>query len=103
MDEIHKLGGIDPAKVYETKRGEILSKSNKPGETGFNDYLKGFISEVNDLQLEATGKIEKLASGEIKDMHEVMVAVNEADTSFKIMMEIRNRLMTAYKEIEKMK
>ena len=42
------------------------------------------------------------ASGEIKNVHDVMIAVEEADIAFQLMMEIRNKLMKAFEEVIKM-
>ncbi|RKY86908.1 flagellar hook-basal body complex protein FliE, partial [candidate division KSB1 bacterium] len=44
----------------------------------------------------------KLLTGEIKDVHDVMVAVEKANTSFELMMEIRNKMLDAYREIMRM-
>ena len=68
----------------------------------FQDVLKSFIGQVNDLQLNMDRKIDQFASGEIKDLHEVMIAVEEADIAFQLMMEIRNKLMTAFEDVMKM-
>jgi len=104
MNEINpsSISKIDIAKIYKQQQESII-KGNKTGESSdFKGVLKGFMNEVSDLQHQANDKLEKLATGEIKDIHEVMIAATEADTSFKIMMEIRNKLMAAYKEIAKM-
>ena len=85
------------------KHGVYDKLSSKPQNSEFKDLLSGFIHDVNDLQLQAKDQIEKLATGEVKDLHQVLVASTEADTSFKIMMDIRNRLMAAYKEIKSLK
>ena len=78
--------------------GEVERKGAAP----FQDILKGFIDEVNDLQLNVDKKIDMFASGEIKNVHEVMIAVEEADVAFQLMMEIRNKLVKAYDEVMKM-
>lgn len=93
---------IDVGKLYEQKKTSMLGQTNEGQSAGFKEVLSGFMSDVNDLQNKADDKIGKLASGEVKDLHEVMVAVTEADTSFKIMMEMRNKLMEAYREVMKM-
>ncbi|EKD26319.1 MAG: Flagellar hook-basal body complex protein FliE [uncultured bacterium] len=104
MNEINpsNISKIDVKKLYESKKNEILKNQSASGSPGFKNMLDGYMKDVNDLQVKADEKIEKLATGEIKDIHEVMVAATEADTSFKIMMEMRNKLMSAYKEISKM-
>ncbi|MBN2144524.1 MAG: flagellar hook-basal body complex protein FliE [Candidatus Aureabacteria bacterium] len=102
MNEINasRLTHIGLDKISEKLKTGV--KKNETDGPGFNEILKGFMTEVNDLQLKAEDKIEKLATGEVKDIHEVMTAVTEADTSFRIMMDIRNKLMNAYKEVMKL-
>ncbi len=97
---------IDPnlfQEINPLKQGQkIADPKTKTDAAGFKEMLTGFMKEVNDLQLQSDDKLEKLATGEIKDVHEVLIAATEADTSFRIMMDIRNKLMAAYKEIIKM-
>ena len=95
VDKISGLGPIDSGDVKGV--GKTSSEDN-----GFKKVLQKFLSEVNDMQLNADETIKKLASGEIKDLHQVMTALAEADISFKMMMTIRNKLIEAYKEIMKM-
>ena len=53
------------------------------------------------MQNNAAESVQKLATGEITDIHQVMIAMNEADVAFKLMMEVRNKLFAAYKEVTK--
>ena len=105
MNEINpgNISKVDIAKIFEKQKKSMLEGTSGKDSAGFSKLLKGFMSEVNDLQLQANDKLEKLATGEIKDLHEVMIAATEAETSFKIMMELRNKLVAAYNEISKMK
>ena len=57
---------------------------------------------MNGLQLKAGESIDSFASGEVENVHEVMIAMTKAEVSFKFMMETRNKLIDAYKEIMKM-
>lgn len=68
----------------------------------FGDLLHRSLTEVNDLQLQADASIERLARGEIQDVHQVMIAAEEAGVAFELVMEIRNRLMEAYQELMRM-
>ncbi len=76
--------------------------ASKPGgrpEIDFADVLKESIGKVNELQLNAEAAMEKLSKGEVKDLHEVLVAVEEANLAFMTMMQIRNKLLDAYQEL----
>ncbi|MGZ8365366.1 MAG: flagellar hook-basal body complex protein FliE [Nitrospira sp.] len=72
------------------------------GASGFMDSLKSAIGKVNDTQLEAGRTVGDLMTGETQDLHRTMVALQQADVSFQLMMQIRNKLVTAYEEIQRM-
>lgn len=70
--------------------------------SGFMDTLQHAISKVNDIQLEASQATEALMTGQTQNIHQTMVALQEADVSFQLMMQIRNKLVSAYEEIQRM-
>lgn len=72
------------------------------GASGFLDSLKSAIGTVNDTQLEAARAIDALMTGETQDLHRTMIAMEEASVSFQLMMQIRNKLVAAYEEIQRM-
>lgn len=72
------------------------------GTSGFLDSLKSAIGKVNDAQMDARQAVDALMTGETQDIHRTMVALQEADVSFQLMMQIRNKLVTAYEEIQRM-
>ncbi len=72
------------------------------GETSFANVLADAVTEVQRLQTEADTQIQKLVSGEVKDVTEAMVAVEKADVSFQTMMAIRNKMVAAYEEVMRM-
>ena len=65
----------------------------------FTTALERAMGEVNALQLRAGESIERLARGEVEDVHQVMIAAEEASVAFDLMMEIRNKLLDAYQEL----
>ena len=74
----------------------------KEGGDTFSDTLKKFVDDVNTLQNQATDSIEKLGTGEITNVHQVMIAVEKAGTAMDFMLEIRNKIVEAYQEIMRM-
>jgi len=71
-------------------------------EVSFQESIKNFIYDVDKLQEISKGKIEDFIAGEISDVHEVMIAVEKASTSFQLLMELRNKMLDAYQEIKRM-
>ena len=55
------------------------------------------------MQNKADASIQKMVTGEIKDVHQVMLAVGEAKVAFNLLLEIRNKTMDAYHEVMQMK
>ena len=68
-------------------------------KTSFGDMFKSFVSDVNHLQNQAGESIQKMVAGEIKDPHQVMLAVGEAKMALNLLIEIRNKVMEGYNEI----
>jgi len=72
------------------------------GSSSFGDVLNKSIDEVNRNQLEADRAVKELVAGRNKNIHETMLTLERADTSLKMMMQVRNKVLEAYKEIMKM-
>ena len=68
----------------------------------FKNVLGQYFDDVNVLQHEKDAQIQRLAAGEVEDIAEVTMAMNEAETSFQLMMEIRNKLVDAWNEVKNM-
>lgn len=76
--------------------------SNVEGSKTFGDFLMDSISEVNSMQHQADSAVQKLASGESKNLHETLLTVEKAEIAFKTMNKVRSKVIDAYKEIMRM-
>jgi flagellar hook-basal body complex protein FliE len=74
----------------------------KQAATTFSDILRKSVEEVNLHQHQADHAIKELVAGRTKNIHETMLAVERADTSLKLMMQVRNKVLDAYREIMRM-
>jgi flagellar hook-basal body complex protein FliE len=84
--------------------GQTAQQSPRPNQSNvsgitFNDTLRSYINEANDLQISADRDIQRMIAGEDIDAHEVMIAVEKANMSFEMVMEIRNKMLEAYREV----
>lgn len=70
--------------------------------TGFGKVLDESIAKVNLDQVEADRAIKEMIAGRNKNIHETMLAIERADSSLKMMMQVRNKVLEAYKEVMKM-
>lgn len=91
-------------------RSTAAQASGKPqasapvaGTTDFAQVLKNSIDKVNTTQSQATDMAEKLAAGDTsQNLHEVMIALQTASVSFQEMVQVRNKLVTAYQDMMNM-
>lgn len=93
-----KIQPFGPDAIGQGEKKE-QQRANQTGKGSFGEFLKQSIKEVNELQNEADKSITDFATGENKNIHEVMMSVQKADLSFKLMQQIRNKLVDAYKEV----
>ncbi|MGM0485961.1 MAG: flagellar hook-basal body complex protein FliE [Planctomycetota bacterium] len=80
-----------------------LTEVTKNGEASFKNLLVEGINQVNSMQQQADQAVEQLVTGEEVDPATVLTSIQKADMSFRMMMQIRNKLMQAYEEIKNMR
>lgn len=78
------------------------SKLELPQAGGFNGVLTNAIDQVNQLSGTASGQINNMLHGGNADISSVMIAVEKADIAFQLMMQVRNKIVSAYQDVEKM-
>jgi flagellar hook-basal body complex protein FliE len=72
------------------------------GEGNFGSVLKTAINQVEDLHGSAEQQVTDLLKGDRSDVHNVMIAVEKADIAFQLMMQVRNKIVSAYQEVSHM-
>ena len=87
-----------------TRSGSLTGPkgADGPQKEDFNSHLKNALGEVNDLQQKADQAIQQLVGEGKGDLQETMIALEKADVSFRLMMQIRNKVLEAYQEIMRM-
>ena len=85
---------VPPHRTLEAPRGS--------GQD-FKSVLLDSLDEVNRLQTEADEGVQKFLTGESKNVAEVMAAVNKAGIAFDLLMEVRNKMVEAYQEIQQIR
>ncbi|OFZ20294.1 MAG: flagellar hook-basal body complex protein FliE [Bdellovibrionales bacterium RBG_16_40_8] len=68
----------------------------------FADSLSEAVAKVNELSHTANIQMQKLATGENKNIPEVMIAAEKAGIAFKLLTQVRNKIIDAYQDIMKM-
>lgn len=79
--------------------GVAADRTEQGGEGSFQDMLTKLISEVDEAQKEADVSLKNLATGKSDSVQDVVMKMEEADLSFRLMKQIRDKLIDAYKEV----
>lgn len=74
-------------------------KADPAKAKSFEDLIKTSITAVNEEQKVAEKALADMATGQIQDLHQAAIAIGKAETSMKVMLEVRNKAISAYKEI----
>ena len=92
------IQSISPLALHES-----INKTDKAPQAGgdFFSILQSTLGEVNDKQKTADNALGQIATGQVKDLHQAAIAIDKAEISMKVMLEVRNKAINAYKEILK--
>lgn len=95
MNVTRIAGQITTPKIKDTAPVEDAGK-------GFGSFLKNAVGEVNQLHHDADQAVNALAAGRSQDVHNTMIALQKADVSFQLLMQIRNKVVSAYETVMRM-
>jgi flagellar hook-basal body complex protein FliE len=98
MNSVH-IGAIPNAYLPSGPAPDLDGQSS---ELSFGDVLKNAVHSVNGLNDSADMQVNNMLQNGNGDMNSVMIAVEKADVSFQLMMQVRNKIVSAYQDIEKM-
>lgn len=76
-----------------------FSIDNTKSKSDFGTFLKESIHKLNDLEAASQNMDELLATGEIENIHEVMIAAQKAEIAVQFTVEVKNKVLDAYREI----
>lgn len=91
---------IQNIKIQNQLQKNTLQEETK--SSNFLDTLKEKLNEVNDKQIESENLTQKFIKGEEDDIHKVMLSTEEARLSLELAVQIRNKLVDAYGEFNRM-
>jgi flagellar hook-basal body complex protein FliE len=93
--QIKRISSL-PGEKMDSERAEAQNIL-----TDFQKILKRSIEEVDGLAKEANHGVQEMIAGKM-DVHQAMVAMEQANISFRLMVQVRNKMMAAYEEIMRM-
>ncbi len=86
--------------VLQTQGGSsVNSRATQPESGSFGQLLKDSIGQVSQLQQQSNESINNLATGKHTDIHQTMIAMEKSSVAFEFLMQSRNKVVDAYKEI----
>ena|SRR5579863_9511069 len=91
------LPPIDPASFNRQQVNQVTG--NQPQ---FIDTLKQTLQQAQQIQGEADQKVSAVVTGQGGDLQSAMVAVEKANLSFEVVMEVRNKIVQAYQDVYNM-
>jgi len=78
------------------------NSTTSTGDGSFEMALKNALKDVNQTQVEGYKAMEGLATGDIKNIQEAVQKIEEAELSLKLALEVKNKALSAYKEVMRM-
>lgn len=94
---------IQPGKVGPSTQPTTGAPARTADGRSFQEVMLDSLNEVNRLQQEAADGVQALLTGQSDNVAEVFSAVRKADVAFSMLMEMRNKLVDAYQELQQMR
>lgn len=97
------LGQMRATAALAAGKPDAAAPSDAAGGVDFAQTLKSAIDQVNAQQQGANALAEKFAAGDSNtNLHEVMIELQKASVSFQEMIQVRNKLVSAYQDMMNM-
>ncbi|MDR1378960.1 MAG: flagellar hook-basal body complex protein FliE [Synergistaceae bacterium] len=93
---------LDMVHFSEVKQRNPQNVYAQSSAMSFEELLSSSMKQVNDLQVESDNMVRKLATGDVEDISEVVLASSRAEIALKMCMELRNKLLDAYQQLSRM-
>ena len=99
MPGINQLTSINFRDIVQNKQTQNTDKTK---QKDFGDTISDFLKAVNESQNASAQKVSDVIQGKSENLHEAMIMLEESKLSFQLMLEIRNKLLESYQELERM-
>ncbi|KAA3617628.1 MAG: flagellar hook-basal body complex protein FliE [Calditrichaeota bacterium] len=102
MSSIDQLASVDLHNLIRATNNQQSENISEADKKDFGDTITDFIKSVNQKSKEAGQLATDVVQGKSQNLHEAMAAMEESGLSFKLMLEIRNKLLESFKEVQRM-
>jgi len=100
---IGSSGGARPIQPTPPARTPAGGKPSDPNAPSFKDLLLEELRDVNKLQTDVARAIEDLQTGKRDDPENVIMAMQDADNAFRMLLQVRNKMVDAYNELRQVR
>ncbi|KYH32670.1 flagellar hook-basal body complex protein FliE [Neomoorella mulderi] len=91
-----------PAPLQESQQPPAVPGGTEAVTRSFGEVLREKLGEINTLQQQADALTQEYLAGKIEDVHQVMLALEQANLSLQLAVQVRNKAVEAYQEISRM-
>jgi len=95
-------GPISSLRILPAETDFSALRPSEESGNGFRQVLHSAIDDIEKLERQAEAKVSGVLEGNGTDVHSAMIAVEKADLSFQLMIQVRNKIVSAYQEISRM-
>ncbi len=101
--EIPGLADDNPAlRIGGAGKPDAAIAADGAGKAGFSNFLSQAVAEIDGKMQTAKAEQAKVLTGESTNLHQAMIAMQEANVAFTLMVEVRNKLVESYQEVMRM-
>jgi len=108
FEVMNRLGGTRvenpfPEKIGHTQADTAMGEADSgTSPKTFGETLENMLKEVNQSQIDANQAAQEIAAGRNKDIHGAVLAMEKAELQFRMLTQVRNKVIEAYREIMRM-
>jgi flagellar hook-basal body complex protein FliE len=99
IEALQALGAHDEVGPLSATQQRAPEVSTSPS---FSDRISAGLQELNGRLLATQGDLQRLAVGEVQNLHEVMVRLEESRIALQLALQVRNRVLEAYQDVMRM-
>jgi flagellar hook-basal body complex protein FliE len=96
---LESIASIANVSIVDPAFGSMAAAQQ---QAGFSQMVSKGLGEVNQKLLSTQTDLQQLAVGDVQNLHQVMINLEEARMSFQLLMQVRNRVLEAYQDVMKM-
>ena len=93
---------ISSLRILPAEAGVSALPAADSSQPGFRNVLHSAIDDIQQLEGQAETRVAGVIEGNGADVHSALIAVEKADLSFQLMMQVRNKIVSAYQEVSRL-